>query len=129
MAINPMSASSARRSARVNFVWRTYGIIGNGGFQYLMEGDFEGDPGFRHTARAFQAIGCEPAADTFDRVLSLFPDGKPQADIDERIRHYREQFDEFPTGLDRQFFAADDAIESCLAAYIRSHAGAFAHLE
>ena len=35
----------------VLLVYQSYGLIGNGGFQYLFEGDFPGDPEFLLTHR------------------------------------------------------------------------------
>ena len=47
----------------VTQVWNSLGIIGNGGFQYLFEGGFYGDPGYVYTAAAFQTLGCKQAAE------------------------------------------------------------------
>lgn len=113
----------------VLLVWHAYGIIGNGGFHYLLEGNFKGDPGFRHTASAFRTIGCESAAKAFDRVLALFPKGQLPSDIDRRLNRYRKHFSGFPNAVDGPFFAASKEIENCLAEYIRSNARRFSHLE
>src|SRR5690348_2208446 len=47
----------------VILVWHASGIIDNGGFQYLFEGDFKGDPDFKRTADAFQIIGAKNCAE------------------------------------------------------------------
>jgi hypothetical protein len=113
----------------VSLVWQSYGIIGNGGFQYLLERDFKGDPGFRETANSYRRIGCKTAAACFDRLFASFPKGEIGADIDKRLRLYQKTFSGFPNKVDGPFFSASKEIESCLAAYIRANAGAFAHLE
>jgi hypothetical protein len=53
--------------------WHAKGVIGNGGFNYLFEGDYGKDPYFAWTAEAFQAIGCSAASEAFQNVLSFFP--------------------------------------------------------
>ncbi len=73
----------------VILVWHATGIIGNGGFEYLFEGDFKGDPGFKLTHKAFETIGSDLAADALRDALALFPNGKMQTDLDERIAYYR----------------------------------------
>ena len=42
----------------VTLVLHSFGIIGNGGIEYLFAGNFNGDPGFVYTAAAFKAIGA-----------------------------------------------------------------------
>jgi len=113
----------------VQLVWHSYGIIGNGGFQYLLEGDFKGDPGFQETANSYRRIGCKTAAACFDRLFACFPNGEVPADIDKRLRRYQNSFSGFPNKVDEPFFSASKDIERCLAAYIRANASAFAHLE
>jgi hypothetical protein len=113
----------------VSLVWHSYGIIGNGGFQYLLEGNFKGDPGFRETANSYRRIACETAAACFDRLFSAFPKGEIPVDIDKRLRLYQKRFSGFPNKVDGPFFSASKQIESCLAAYIRANALAFTQLK
>ncbi|MDA7504180.1 hypothetical protein N8553_04290, partial [bacterium] len=42
--LDPSKISKPQQT--VMLVYHSYGIIGNGGFQYLFEGDFPGDPEF-----------------------------------------------------------------------------------
>jgi hypothetical protein len=114
--------------ATVALVWHAYGIVGNGGFHYLLEGDFEGDPGFARTAQAFRAIGCAPAAEAIEEVLRSFPEGRPHGNIARRLRHYEKRFGGMLTGPDRQFLDAGEEIRMRLAAYIRARADSFSHL-
>jgi hypothetical protein len=110
-------------------VWHVAGIVGNGGFRYLFEGNLQGDPYFALTAEAFQAVGCKKAAEAVRKTLAMFPDSRPQRDIGERLRYYLSRIKGWPTELDMQFFAAHDSLTKCLADFIRSHREAFGHLD
>src|SRR6476619_5285801 len=72
----------------VLLVWHSAGIIGNGGFQYLLEGDFKGDPGFRETANSYRRIGSTAAA-CFDRLFACFPKSEVPSNVDKRLRRYQ----------------------------------------
>jgi hypothetical protein len=113
----------------VLLVWHVSGIIGNGGFRYLFEGDLKGDPDFALTAEAFRATGCKQAAEAVRKTLATFPNSRPPRDVDQRLRHYLSRIKGWPTDLDIQFFKAQDDLKKCLANYVRSHADAFAHLD
>jgi hypothetical protein len=113
----------------VYLVWAAYGIIGNGGFRFLFEGDFKGDPHFILTAEAFQATGCKKATEAVRRTLAMFPSSRPPKDIHERLRHYLSRVKQWPTDMDVQFFAADSDLKKCLAGYFRLHADSFRHLQ
>jgi Domain of unknown function (DUF4375) len=109
--------------------YQAWGIIGNGGFNYLFEGNFKGDPEFALTAEAYRAIGCAEAAEAFQEALDLFPGGRPPTDIEERLKRYRKGRGDGRGKIDDRFFEADGAIERCLASYIRSHREVFERLE
>ena len=112
---------------RVFFVaYCSYGLISNGGFNYLFEGI--GDPEFSLAAKAFEAIGCEPAAAAFRRANALFPNGVPK-DQGERLHIYRSGTAEERYEIDTQFMSASKQLDSALAAYIRRHAEEFIRLE
>src|SRR6266446_5604755 len=57
----------------VLLVWHVSGIIGNGGFRYLFEGDLPGDPHYALTAEAFRITGCKKAAEAVAKTLAMFP--------------------------------------------------------
>ncbi len=112
----------------VVFVTQTSGIIGNGGFRYLFEGDYPEDPYFVRAVRAFEIIGSEKAAKAFRDSLAYFPNSHPPRDTDERLKHYLKQVN-WPSKEDDLFFSASDEIDGCLARFIRSHSDAYRHLK
>jgi hypothetical protein len=126
-AFDPPKATECERV--VVLVWTATGIIENGGFRYLLEGDFHGDPGFQLTADSFDRIGCHPAAEAFRETLARFPGGRPHANIRSRLTHYLKQFRSMPTNEDGAFFRAGKSIVRCLARYIREHRGEFEGLK
>lgn len=106
-----------------------WGLIGNGGFNYLFEKNIRGDPHFKETAAAFAAIGCDSAAEAFAKVFKLFPDGQPPEDVEERLRLYRRGPGTRRGPIDEQFFAASKEIEGGLVAYVQAHGEAFTELD
>src|SRR5262249_9471113 len=81
-----------------------WGIIGNGGFNYLFERSIPGDPHYLETAAAFKKIGCIAAAEAFTKALCLFPGECPPEDIGERLRIYRSGPGTKRASIDEQFF-------------------------
>lgn len=109
----------------VLLTWHTMGIIENGGFRYLFEGNLDGDPDFTLSAAAYEAIGAHQAAEAFRETLAIFPQSPPPRDIKKRLRYYLERCPEWPTPQDHKIFDSSEQIKTCLAAYIREHAGDF----
>jgi Domain of unknown function (DUF4375) len=125
-----IDASAIGQDERVVLlVWHVSGIIGNGGFRYLFEGNLPFDPYFALTAEAFRATGCTKAAEAVRKTLAMFPNSRPPRDIEQRLRYYLSQIKGWPTDLDMQFFDAKDELTKHLADHIRSHADALAHLD
>jgi hypothetical protein len=89
--INANVSDLTKEEQVVDLVMSAYGIIGNGGFQYLFEWTFEGDPHFAKTVAAFEAIGALECAQALRDELSIFPNSKPPRDIDRRLRIYDEK--------------------------------------
>ncbi len=122
----PLNANELPESHQtVLLVEAARGIIGNGGFEYLFEGNFEGDPGFQLTLKAFERIGCDEATDALRKALALFPDGVPIVDVDARIEFYTSRSGDIRGELDFQFWDASKVgqgdITIKLAKYIRAH--------
>jgi hypothetical protein len=125
-----IDASAIGKAERVVFlVWNAFGVIGNGGFRHLFEGTFKGDPYFALTAEAFQAIGCWNAAEAVQKALALFPQSRPQEDVQKRLRHFLKRIKGEPTEMDRQFWSAKPKLMKRLADYIRSHISELINLE
>jgi hypothetical protein len=118
----------------VMLVWHGSGIIDNGGFEYLFEDDFPGDPGFRLTAQAFEQIDCEQAAAAFREAMAIFPDSRVPPDIDVRVKLYKQASESRREAINMKFWQADweeageQRLRHKVAEYIRRHKAAFAHL-
>jgi hypothetical protein len=113
----------------VILVWHASGIIDNGGFQYLFEGNFKGDPHFAKTGEAFKTIGATKCAEAIQEALDLFPQSKPPANADQRLKLYQAVSQEKREAIDKKFFSESKEIKVILAAYIREHREAFKHLK
>ena len=74
----------------VDLVMRAYGFISNGGFQYLFESTFKGDPYYAKTAAAFEAIRARECAQALVDELSIFPKSKPPRNLEQRLKLYTE---------------------------------------
>jgi hypothetical protein len=109
------------RERVVLLAWTVYGIVGNGGFEYLFSSDLPGDPTYRLSVEAFRAIDCEVPAKALEAALATFPDGTPPADEAERAAVFSSQPEEKRDALARDFLEAERQIERQLAAYIRKH--------
>lgn len=126
----------------VMLVYHAHGILGNGGFQYLFEGDFHGDPEFLLTRQAYKTIGAAEASLAFDKAFAVFPNSTPPADIDRRLEiwqsksNLRESLtDEIlrelltdDTSPDALYFAAMDGVMKKLNAYIEANEAEFSGL-
>ena len=119
----------SREEQTVYLAWLVHGVVGNGGFRYLLEGTIKGDPYFALSVSAFRAIGCKAATGAFEKTLGMFPNSRPPRNIEKRLRHYLSQITESSPEGNKQFWDAGKDLTKCLATYVRSHAEAFEHLE
>lgn len=115
------AANEPEPSRTVTLVWHSTGLIGNGGFKYLFEGNFNGDPGYRMTAASFERIEAPNAAAAFRAAFALFPNGQLPTDVNERLRIYESHPEETRDAIDIRFFKAEEEIKRQLAAYIRNN--------
>src|SRR5690606_34954955 len=76
----------------VMLVHHSYGILGNGGFQYLFEGDFTGDPELLLTRQAYKTIGATDASAAFEKAFAVFPNATPPDNIDRRLEMWRSKY-------------------------------------
>ena len=102
----------------VTLAWHAGGIISNGGFEFLFEGDFNGDPGYVYTAAAFQTIGAASSYSAFQKALGAFGDHYP-SEASERIAIYKKLPEEERRSINRQLWDDSENARSCLARYIR----------
>ena len=65
-------------------VYTAWGIIGNGGFQYFFESNFEGDPPFDIFTQAFRTVGLGEIALRFSELVALFPFNDPHKSSQKR---------------------------------------------
>jgi hypothetical protein len=125
-----LDVSKCREEHRVVLlVWHASGIIDNGGFQYLFEGNFNGDPHFAKTAAAFRTINVRKCAEAVEEALKLFPDSKPPTDTEIRLRDYQSQSAAERWAIDKKFFSESRHIPSFLAKYIRKNEAEFRGLK
>lgn len=113
----------------VVLVWHASGIIDNGGFQYLFEGNFKGDPHFAKTAAAFKTIKAAKCAEAAQEALKLFPDSKPPTDIAKRLKLYESVSAAKREAIDAKFFSQSKDIRTILANYIRENREEFKYLK
>lgn len=90
----------------VVIVYSAWGIIGNGGFQYFFENNFEGDPPFDMFTQALRTVGLEEIASRFAGLVALFPFG----DAHKCIRKRQEFLDLQPP----DFIAAMTELENLI---------------
>lgn len=112
----------------VILVWHASGIIDNGGFQYLFEGDFKGDAGFAKTAGAYKTVKAAKCAEAVEEALALFPGSMPPLDIEKRLKVYQAVNAAKRQEIDNRFFGESKEIKTLLAKYIRENSDEFKHL-
>lgn len=114
----------------IMLVWHAKGIIGNGGFEYLFEGPWQGDSDYSKTVAAHAAIGHAGGHKAFVNALSAFPDGLPPQDEEEKHSIYMTMPESQRSENNRLYWGERDehVVEGLLADYIRSNADGLAHL-
>lgn len=117
----------------VLLVFKSHGLIGNGGFQYLFEGDISGDPEFLLTRGAYKTIGATGACAAFEKAFAVFPNSTPPADIGRRLEMWQSRYNLMDSIKDKSspdymYFAARHDVMEKLNAYIESNEAEFASL-
>lgn len=126
---DPVDVSKCKVSEGVvMLVWQTMGIVDNGGFQYLFEGTYRGDPYFAKTLAAFQKIPADKCAKAVTDALRLFPNSRPPRDIEQRLEIYQHARRAKRLDLDDKFHSESSEIPKLLAEYIRENREEFKHL-
>jgi hypothetical protein len=123
---NPIDVETCGEMERVvRLVWDSSGLIGNGGFHYLFEGDYPGDAGFVYTAAAYARIGARKSYEAIQEAIRQFPGGILPDNLVERIRIFESLPEEGWDEIARKFYAADKEVVGCLASFIREHHNEF----
>jgi hypothetical protein len=112
----------------VRLVWDSSGLIGNGGFHRLFEGDYPGDPGFAYTVAAYKRIGAEAAYKALQAAFRQFPGGVLPTDIHERLRIFESLPEKTREEIEGRYYGADKETERCLARFIREHRSGYERL-
>jgi hypothetical protein len=118
-----------KQDQTVILVWHVSGIIDNGGFHYLFEGNLKGDPHFASTAAAFKTIKAAKCAEAAEEALNPFPESKPPTDVEKRLKVYEAVNAAKRQAIDRKFFSESKEIKKILARYIRENRDEFKHLK
>jgi len=123
---NELDVARYRDKERVvMLVLHTSGIIDNGGFQYLFEGNLNGDPHYAKTAAAYNAVGAEKCAEAVAEALALFPDSKPPTDPKARLAAFQATNPAKRQAIDRKFFSDSKEIEKHVAKFVRENRADF----
>jgi len=105
----------------ITLVWLSHGLIGNGGFRHLFEGEYNGDSGFIYTIASYKKIGAQHAYDACVLAVHNFPNGIIPLDINER----NVAINALPANTwdqaNSNYYAAQRDTETCLARFIREH--------
>jgi hypothetical protein len=111
----------------VSLIWATHGIVGNGGFSYLLEHGYGGDAGFKLAADAFKRLGAVDASKAFEMLFDCFPDRTIPENHDLRFECYLRCSERDRDAIDSRFYRfSDEEVEKSLAAFIRSNSAEIA---
>ena len=109
----------------VVLIYPAQGMVDNGGFRYLFENDFLGNPPYSIFSDAYRRIGAVEAAEYLDRAVAMFPFDQPHLSAERR--------NEFMDSLDEssEFFelgdrvCGDETVWARLEEYVTKHASVF----
>jgi len=125
---NQIDVDSYSEEERViTLAWHASGLIGNGGFEYLFEGWFTGDPGYIYTAAAFKTIGATQSYAAFQRALGVFGGRYPDDPAERDDLYHRVPQDE-RTATSRQFWEDEQNMNAALVRYVRERRDRFREL-
>lgn len=106
----------------IHDVWHARGLIGNGGFHSFCSIATRRD--IKNVAESYRTIGAERYSQIILAAQQLFADAKarlrrtkPDADADD----VRSLINEELNGLEREFYAAREAVTSLVARYAEKH--------
>ncbi len=91
----------------IMLAWQSAQMIDAGGFEYFFRNEFEGDPDFHLTARAYRIAGIDRSYEAFQAAFRLFPGGIVPHDPQVRRRLYDAANKSAREGLNRKFWHDD----------------------
>ncbi len=104
------------------------GIIGNGGFRYLFEGDLAD---FQGIAESYELINSTRASAAIRGALALFPNSQPPGKVDQRLTYLEKLGGPALEKLQQyseEFWDCGRETKRLLGIYIRAHKSEFASL-
>jgi len=103
----------------VFLVWGALGVLDNGGFQYLFEGDYKPtDPNLCNTRRAFEIVGLRKVVKAFDVAFSAFDRSTPPKNAKQRLKIWGAADKALRDRADKAWFS-NNRISHEVAAFIR----------
>jgi hypothetical protein len=114
--------------------YHAHGIICNGGFPYLFEGNFSSDPEFLLTRQAFKEINAIEACAAFSKAFAVFRKSTPPEDIERRLAIYKSHYklidlvdnEQTPEAI---YFRAMDETMRLIDEYVRNNRRSFENLK
>lgn len=103
-----------------------WGVIGNGGVEYLFEVNFQGEPEYAVFTDAFRRVGFEDVAQRFSELFGLFPFPDPHKDVKQRhafLRSPPARFSSLMEEIEGLVYGTKD-LEGNLEAYVQATAPA-----
>lgn len=116
--------------ATVLLVNAVHALVGNGGFQRLLEGDLPGDPTLRFALAAHDRIGATDAAKAIRMAIAVFPRNLLPSDFDQRVEVYSSRYSLMDllngkTTPDSIYMKSMKETWRLLEAYVRENQAAF----
>ena len=74
-------------------IYNAHGIIGNGGFRYFFENNFEGIEDYNIFIKCYLNLNLPNHAEAIEKILSLFPNNKPHEKLEKRNKFLEKYFD------------------------------------
>jgi Domain of unknown function (DUF4375) len=122
---NPGYTNLTNHERVVVAVWGTAGLIGNGGFNLLLEGYYANDPTYTIALESYREIGATDAQRAFQLFLSHFPARIVPGDWNQRFAIYDQIPEVERDRIDLLVHRSEKESERLLAAFIRAHRAQF----
>lgn len=108
----------------VYFVWGSWGLLGNGSFQYFFENEFDAEA----SAQSFNELGFFDIADCLRKALQLLPSNFLQMEWKTQHKLLEQNEDELDA-LANKILAHKVEVFSNMANYIRGNSGLMALIQ